>query len=135
MIALDTNVLVRYVVEDDPRQARAARRLIESQCSVETPGFLTLVVLCELVWVLSLGYKYARSQVAPVIRRLLAAQDLAVEQSDLAWQALKLYEEGPADFSDYVIGLRAREEKAVATYTFDRNAARSPLFRLVEGRA
>lgn len=131
MIALDTNVLVRYLVADDPRQAQAARRLIESGCTVEAPGFLALVVLCELVWVLSQGYRYSRTQVGSVVRRLLAAQDLAVEQSDLAWQALRLYEDGPADFADYLIGLRARAEDAVATYTFDRVAAQSPLFRLV----
>jgi hypothetical protein len=66
-----------------------------------------------------------------VLRRLLGAQDLAVERSDLAWRALNLYEEGVADFSDYVIGLCGREEKATVTCTFDRRAAKSPLFRLV----
>jgi predicted nucleic-acid-binding protein len=131
VIALDTNVLARYVVADDPRQAAAARRLIESSCTTESPGVVSLVVLCELVWVLGQGYRYRRSQVALVLRRLLAAQDLAVERSELAWQALNLYEEGTADFSDYVIGLCGREGKAAATCTFDRRAATSPLFRLV----
>jgi predicted nucleic-acid-binding protein len=132
VIALDTNVLVRYVVGDDVRQATAARRLIESECTIESPGIVTLLVLCELVWVLSQGYAYGRSQVALVLRKLLGAQDLKVERSDLAWQALNLYEEGPADFSDFVLGLCGREEKASATCTFDRQAARSPLFRQVD---
>ncbi len=131
MIALDTNVLARYVVADDPRQAAAARRLIESSCTTESPGVVSLVVLCELVWVLGQGYRYRRSQVALVLRRLLAAQDLAVERRELAWQALNLYEEGTADFSDYVIGLCGRQEKATVTCTFDRRAATSPLFRLL----
>lgn len=131
MIALDTNVLARYAVADDPRQAAAARRLIESSCTAESPGVVSLVVLCELVWVLGQGYRYRRPQVALVLRRLLAAQDLAVERSELAWQALNLYEEGTADFSDYVIGLCGRQEKAAVTCTFDRRAATSPLFRLV----
>lgn len=131
MIALDTNVLARYVVGDEPRQTAAARRLIESSCTNEAPGVVSLVVLCELVWVLVQGYGYRRDQVALVLRRLLAAQDLAVERSDLAWQALNLYEEGPADFSDYVIGLSGRSEGAESTCTFDRRAAKSPLFRLV----
>ncbi len=131
MIALDTNVLARYVVADDPRQAAAARRLIESSCTSESPGVVSLVVLCELVWVLGQGYRYRRNQVALVLRRLLAAQDLTVERSELAWQALNLYEEGTADFSDYVIGLCGRHEKASVTCTFDRRAATSPLFRLV----
>jgi predicted nucleic-acid-binding protein len=133
VIALDTNVLVRYVVGDEPRQAAAARRLIESSCTVDSPGVVSLVVLCELVWVLRQGYGYQRSQVALVLRRLLAAQDLAPERSDLAWQALHLYEEGTADFSDYVIGLCGRQEKATVTCTFDRRAATSPLFRLIAG--
>ena len=124
-------MLARYVVGDEPRQAAAARRLIESSCTAESPGVVTLVVLCEVVWVLSQGYEYRRSQVALVVRKLLAAQDLAVERSDLAWQALNLFEEGTADFSDYVIGLCGRHEKANVTCTFDRQAARSSLFRLV----
>ena len=124
-------MLARYVVGDEPRQTAAARRLIESSCTVESPGVVTLVVLCELVWVLAQGYGYRRSQVALVVRKLLAAQDLSVERTDLAWQALNLFEEGTADFSDYVIGLCGRHEKAAATCTFDRQAARSPLFRLV----
>lgn len=131
MIALDTNVLARYVIGDEPRQAAAARRLIESSCTVESPGVVSLVVLCELAWVLRHGYRYRRSQVALVLRRLLAAQDLAPERSDLAWQALNLFEEGSADFSDYLIGLCGREQKATVTCTFDRRAATSPLFRLV----
>lgn len=133
MIALDTNVLARYVVGDEPRQAAAARRLVESSCTNETPGVVSLVVLCELVWVLVQGYGYRREQAALVLRRLLGAQDLAVERSDLAWQALNLYEEGPADFSDYVIGLSGRSKRAASTCTFDRRAAKSPLFRLVSG--
>ncbi len=131
MIALDTNVLTRYVVGDDPRQSAAARRLIESACTAETPGAVSLVVLCELVWVLSQGYGYRRDQVTLVLQRILAAQDLVVERSELAWQALNLYEEGPADFSDYVIGLSGRSEGAESTVTFDRRAAKSPLFRLL----
>lgn len=133
MIALDTNVLARYVVGDEPRQTAAARRLIESSCTEDEPGVVSLVVLCELVWVLVQGYGYARDEVALVLRKLLAARDLAVESREVAWQALNLYEEGPADFSDYVIGLSGRAARAEATWTFDRRAARSPLFRLVSG--
>lgn len=131
MIALDTNVLVRYVVRDDPRQSAAATDLIDSACTPESPGVVSLIVLSEVVWVLGQGYRYRRSQIAAVLRKMLAAEDLRIERSDLAWQALNLYEEGTADFSDYLIGLCGRDEKAVATYTFDRRAASCPLFRLV----
>lgn len=132
MIGLDTNVLVRYLVRDEPRQTRAATRLLETSCTVETPGFVSLVVLCELVWVLERAYGYPRAQVAAVLRGLLSADDLAVERSELAWQALNAFEEGPADFADFVIGLSAREARAEATVTFDRRAGASPLFRLLE---
>ncbi len=131
MIGLDTNVLVRYIVRDDLRQTAAATRLIESRCQAHDPGNVTLVVLCELVWVLDRGYGYERPAIAGVLRRMLSADDLQVERSDLAWQALSLYEKEKADFSDFVIGLSNREMKAETTYTFDRRAAGSPLFKAV----
>lgn len=132
MIALDTNVLVRYIVRDDHRQTAAATRLIESECSAEDPGVVTLVVLCELVWVLDRGYGYGRDEIAFVLRRVLAADDLRSERSELAWRALNEYEAGKADFADLVIGLSGREERATVTYTFDRRAATSDLFRLIK---
>jgi predicted nucleic-acid-binding protein len=132
VIALDTNVLVRYVVGDDPRQSGAARRFVEASCTPDSPGIVSLIVLAELVWVLDRGYGYHRPQVAALLRKLLAADELRVERSELAWQALNLYEDGKADFSDYLIGLCGRAERATATCTFDRRAASCPLFRLVD---
>ncbi|MFZ5472200.1 MAG: PIN domain-containing protein [Myxococcota bacterium] len=131
MIGLDTNVLVRYVVRDDGRQAAAATRLIESRCTADEPGVVTLLVMCELVWVLARGYGYERAEISGLIRRILSAEDLHVERSELAWRALNLYEEGKADFADYVIGFCNQEEKAVATYTFDRRTRGCELFRLL----
>ena len=131
MIALDTNVLLRYIVRDDARQAAAATKLIESSCRPESPGVIALVVMCELVWVLESGYRYRREQVAGILRKVLGSQDLRVERSDLAWQALNRYETGPADYADYVIGLCGKEEKAESTWTFDRRAAGSPLFKVL----
>jgi len=90
-----------------------------------------LVVLCELVWVLERGYRYSRVQIAALVRGLLSADDLSIERSELAWQALNAFEEGPADFADYVIGGTARAAGAETTVTFDRRAGASPLFRLL----
>ena len=132
MIGLDTNVLARYIVRDDARQTAAATRLIESECSADAPGIVTLVVLCELVWVLGRAYGYGRADVAGVLRRILAAEDLRCERSELAWRALNEYERGKADFADFVIGLSGREEKATATCTFDRRTSGCDLFRLVK---
>lgn len=131
MIGLDTNVLVRYIVRDDVRQAAMATRLIEAECTMEQPGHVALVVLCELVWVLERGYGYARSAIADVLRRILAADDLCVESSELAWRALNLYGGGKADFADYVIGLCNRAQSAKITYTFDRRTAGSDLFKVL----
>ena len=132
MIGLDTNVLVRYVVRDDAPQTAAATRLIESRCKTADPGLVTLVVLCELVWVLDRGYGYERAAIAGVLRRILSAGDLQVEHSDLAWQALNLYDREKADFADYVIGLGNREMNGEVTYTFDRRTTGNALFRVMD---
>jgi predicted nucleic-acid-binding protein len=131
VIGLDTNVLIRYIVRDDPGQARAATRLVESECTPENPGLINPVVLCELVWVLTRGYGYDRLTAARVIRRLLSVQELRVSGAESAWRALRRFEQGKADFADYLIGISNQEGKASVTYTFDRRAAESDLFRMV----
>ena len=88
-------------------------------------------MLCELVWVLSRGYEYDRRMVARVIRRILSVQELRVADAELAGRAIRIYEQGKADFADYLIGLSNQREKAVVTYTFDRKAAESDLFKMV----
>ena len=132
VIGLDTNILVRYIVRDDPRQTVAATRLIESECSADSPGIITLIVLCELVWVLSRGYRYRRKEIIAVLRKILAVGDLRVERSELAWQALNGYENGEADFADCLIGLTGKEVGAETTYTFDQDTAADPLFHLLK---
>ena len=132
MIALDTNVLVRYIVRDELAQTRAATRLIETHCTPEDPGVIAGIVLCEFVWVLDRGYGYPRDSISAVLRGLLTAQELQTQDSDLAWQALNLFEEGEADFSDYLIGLiHHHVQGAENTYTFDRNAGKHPLFKVI----
>lgn len=131
MIALDTNVLVRYIVQDDPVQATAASRLIESRCMPEEPGLVATIVLCELNWVLARGYGYSRAQVAAVVRTILSAEELEVEAPDLVWRAVRWFENGKADLADYLIGGANRERAAVTTFTFDRAAGETELFTLV----
>lgn len=131
MIALDTNVLVRYIVEDDLVQSAAASRLVEERCTAEEPGLVASIVLCELAWVLGRGYGYPRAQVAEVVRTILSAEELEVEAPEVAWRALRLFEEGKADLADYLIGVVNRQRGAAATFTFDRAAAESELFALV----
>jgi predicted nucleic-acid-binding protein len=132
MIGLDTNVLVRHIVQDNQEESQAASHLIETNCTAEDPGVVSLVVLCELVWVLDRGYRYHRSTIAAVLRRLLSVGDVRIERSDLAWLALNLYEGGKADFADYVIGLIHRDQGATITHTFDRRASDCELFALLQ---
>jgi len=131
LIGLDTNVLIRYIVRDDPRQAEAASRLIENRCTPENPGLINPVVLCEIVWVLTRGYGYDRITTARVIHRILSVREIQVNRAELAWKALRLFELGKADFSDYLIGLINQREKADTTFTFDLRAAESELFSVV----
>ena len=131
MIGLDTNVLVRYLVQDDPAQGVAAAALIEGRCTPDAPGRVDHVVLCELVWVLETAYGYSRELVAGVIRQILETAELSVESPDLAWPALRAYEAGPADLADYLIGQRNQAAGCESTFTFDRRAARSPLYTAV----
>lgn len=131
MIALDTNVLVRYIVQDDPAQAAAATRLIETRCTSETPGLIATIVLCELAWVLGRGYRYSRVQLAHVMRTILAAEELEVEAPEPTWRALRAFEADSCDFADALIGTLNRERGAESTFTFDRVTAAVDIFTLV----
>ena len=131
MIGLDTNVLVRYVVRDDPAQADAATRLIEGRCTAEEPSRIGAVVLAELAWVLRGPYGYRRSQVAAVLRQVLRTVEFVVEEPTVAWAALAEFESGPADFADCWIGHCNRARGCERTFTFDAKAARGTHFALV----
>jgi len=133
VIGLDTNVLVRFIVQDDPVQSAAATSLMESGCSPEEPGYVSLIVLLELAWVLGGAYNYDRSVVASVIRQLLQTDSLLTENARIAWSALRSFEEDSADFADYVIGRGNAEASCSRTYTFDAKAARDKDFEAVPG--
>lgn len=125
MIGLDTNVLVRYVVQDSPTESKAASRLIEGRCTAESPGFIANLVLAEMVWVLRGAYGYDKDIIVIVLRQLLQTAELAVEDQAIAWAALREFEEGSGDFADYLIGHGNHAHGCSATYTFDRKAAKS----------
>lgn len=128
MIGLDTNVVVRYLAQDDVRQAAAATRLIEGSLSAEVRGFISIVTLSEVVWVLASNYRLGRPALAEVIEGLLTAPQLTVEQSDVVWRALRAYQGSKADFSDALIVELGRDAGCAKTVTFDRQAAAHPGF-------
>lgn len=130
MIALDTNVLVRFLVQDDPRQARLAGEII-TKLTEEDPGFVSREVLVELVWVLERAYRLARAEIAGAIDGLLASTELVVEGADAVGFALELYRNDGFGFADLMIGAAARRSGATELVTFDRKAARLPGVRLL----
>jgi len=124
VIGLDTNVLVRYLSQDDPIQAAAANALIEGTLTTDSPGFISIVVLAELVWVLEAGYRCDRTQVCAVLEQLLRAKALVVEHADVAWRALRQFASSKADFADCLIERAGHANSCEYTVTFDRLAAR-----------
>lgn len=131
MIGLDTNVLVRYLAQDDPKQSAVATRFIESRLTTENPGFVSTITLCEIAWVLADSYGADRKRIRDAIEGLLATKQLVIERSELVWKALRAWEGVPADFSDALIGQLAIAHGGEKTVTFDRTAARLPGFELL----
>ena len=130
MIGLDTNILVRYILQDDPEQAAIAGHLIESQCTAHSPGYISILVLVELVWVLTTGYSYEKRRVASTIHQILITNEFTVEDRETVWAALREYERGSSDFADCLISHRNHTKGCTETYTFDLKAARGSHFTL-----
>jgi len=128
VIGLDTNVIVRYLAQDEPRQAAAATRLIEGSLTAEARGFVSIVTLAEVVWVMSSNYRAARKAVADIVEGLLTAPQLTIEQAEVVWRALRAFRDSKADFSDAVIVELGRDAGCSKTVTFDRQAAAHPGF-------
>jgi predicted nucleic-acid-binding protein len=124
VIGLDTNILVRLVVGDDPVQTRQAKRFVESRCSAESPGFINCVVLTEFVWVLARTYGYSRSEIAGTVESLLAGDDRIIEHHEAVRAGLDDYRSGRVDFIDAIIARINCARGCEATVTFDRKAAR-----------
>lgn len=129
MIGLNTNVLVRYLTQDDPVQAELATAFIEQHLSTSNPGVISHIVLCEVGWVLSRAYHYSREQIAETLNAILTCQEFQVESADLAILAWQDYVQGNADFSDYLIGRTHQRLGARHTVTFDRKASSATTFK------
>lgn len=130
-MGLDTHVVVRYLAQDDPKQAAAANRVFERVLSQEAPGFVSAIVLCELAWVLAECYGADRARIRAAVEGLLAAKQIAVETPDVVRKALRAWGESGADFADALIGEVAASHGAPKTLTFDRAAAKLPGFELL----
>ena len=122
MIGLDTNVLVRYIMQDDARQAQLSTRLVES-LSAEVPGFVPLVSVVELAWVLSAAYELDRVQIVQAFEGLLRTKEIVVERAEIVWKALRVFQAANVDFADCLIERTAAAVGCERTMTFDRGAA------------
>lgn len=129
MIGLDTNVVVRYLVQDDPDQSATASALIENLTETD-PGYLSLVTVVELYWVLRRAYKVTVSQCAELLEGLLDARELRVDQDAIVRAALTATHAGP-DFADAVIAELGRAASCDYTVTFDQRAARDDAMQLL----
>jgi len=120
MIGLDTNVLIRYLTQDDKTQATKTNKLIDNELSTSNPGFITLISLVEVVWVLESCYEQRKDTLTDVVYSLLTTKQLLVESADMAYLALKRYSAGKADFSDALIAVISENRGCETVVTFDK---------------
>jgi predicted nucleic-acid-binding protein len=130
MIGLDTNILVRYLTQDDAIQSPKARAIIERRLTEENPGFLSIVAMVETVSVLDRAYKLAAHEIAAAVERILQTDVLVVENEQEVFTAMIALKEGQGSFADAVIVALGTRAKCSRTLTFDHKALRLPGFEL-----
>jgi predicted nucleic-acid-binding protein len=131
MTGLDTNVLVRYLTQDDPAQALKATQVIEDAAEQGELLYITSIVLCETVWVLDAAYGHSKQEIQAVLERILRTAQFRFDHKDQLWRALQDYREGHADFSDYLIGHLGAHNGCQETVTFDKALRNHASFRLL----
>ena len=124
MIGLDTNVLLRYLVQDDPAQSPRATAIIEHRLTKQGPGFVSLVSILEIVWVLGSLFKRTRREIADHIEMILAADTLEVQNEQEVYQAVVALRNGTGTFEDALIGSIGIWRGCSATLIFDQDAAK-----------
>ena len=130
MIGLDTNVLVRYLAQDDPVQSPKATEIIEERLTEQDPGFISVVAMAETVWVLERLYQLSNIDIATAIERMLQADVFVVESEQEVFTAMIALKEGHSAFADALIGALGAKAGCTSTITFDRKALRLPEFEL-----
>jgi len=120
MTGLDTNVLVRYLTQDDPVQSAQANQLIEQTFSEGKSLFINHIVLCELIWVLTRAYDYPKSDVVDVIEKILLVHQFEIEDKSSVLEALNDFKTSRADFADCLIGVKNANAGCEKTWSFDK---------------
>jgi predicted nucleic-acid-binding protein len=126
MIGIDTNVLVRYLVQDDAAQFKEATNLLAGLEKHRRSAHLSTITLCETVWVLTRAYRVERDRIVAVLERLLDTSLFVIEDKDAVREAVELYKTGKGDFADYLVGVRARAAGCGTVATFDQTLHQHP---------
>ena len=130
MIGLDTNILVRYLTQDDPIQSAKASEIIERRLTEENPGFVSIVAMVETVWVLERAYRLTPYEIVGTVERMLQADVLVVENEQEVFTAMIALKQGQGSFADALIAALGARAGCSRTLTFDRKALRLPGFGL-----
>ena len=126
MKGLDTNVLVRYLTEDEPRQAAVAAKEIAGATKAGEKLVVQPIVLCEMVWVLESAYGVGKREILDVLERILRTAQFEIPEKDIVWRSLDDYRVGRGDFSDYLLGRWNESAGAPVTLTFDKVLGGNP---------
>lgn len=130
MIGLDTNILVRYLTQEDATQSAKATGIIERQLTEQSPGFLSVVVMVETVWVLDRAYRLPADQIAAAVERILQTDVFSVENEQEVFTAMVAFKKGHGSFADALIAGLSAKAGCSFTLTFDHKALRLPGFKL-----
>lgn len=130
MIGLDTNVVVRYLTQDDPQQSRRATHIFDRELTTEEPGFLSVVTVVETVWVLARAYGFVGPEIAAAVELLLQTDVLVIENEQEVFTAMIALKEKRGDFADAIIAGLGNKAGCEHTLTFDQKALRLPGFQL-----
>ena len=124
MIGLDTNVVVRYLTQDDPVQSRRATQIFENQLTTLEPGFLSVVTMVETVWVLDRAYGFIDQEIAAALERMIQTDVLLIENEQEVFTAMTALKQGRGTFADALIAALGAKAGCKHTLTFDQKALR-----------
>ena len=131
MIGLDTNILIRYLTQDDPVQSAKATEILERRLTLKNPGFVSVVAMVETVWVLDRAYGLTAQEIATAVERLLQVEVLALENEQEVFTAMVALKQGRGSFVDALIAELGARVGCTRTLTFDHKAVQIPAFELV----
>ncbi len=133
MIGIDTNVLVRYLAQDDPEQTMIATELIEKKCIDNNPAFINHIVLCETMWVLERLYNVKKILMIEIIEKILNTEQFEIYEIDIVWKALQEFKhKNKVDFADCLLSLINMDNGCNKTVTFDKAAAKTIGYKLLK---